>query len=82
MLPNMEKCGSPVFFLCLSASFPLYYSHLKKEIRLRYMKKQNLKRAVRYPVLHFEQEAAPVYIKVLAEQFSARGFLSRSRVLF
>ena len=39
------------------------------------MKKQNLKCAVRYPVLHFEKKAAPVEIyKVLAEQLAARGF--------
>jgi hypothetical protein len=40
----------------------LYYSQPKKEIRLRHMKKQNPTRTVRYPVLHFEKEAAPVKV--------------------
>ena len=41
------------------------------------MKKQNLKQcAVRYPVLHFEKEAAPVVYKDLAEQLANQHMIN------
>ena len=53
----------------------LYYSQPKKEIRLRHMKKQNPTRTVRYPVLHFEKEAAPVKVlKFLLGFFQEAAF--------
>ena len=52
-----------------------YYSQPKKEIRLRHMKKQNPTRTVRYPVLHFEKEAAPVKVlKFLPGFFQEAAF--------